>query len=91
MENAAVKFAPWSGWHHGELSHVIASAHGGSDDAANTEWAVGRVIEQSATPARSSLLSADEAQSWRGSRVTGPTASWCSTVDVDFLLDVITG
>ena len=22
------KFAAWSGWHHGELSHIIASAHG---------------------------------------------------------------
>lgn len=32
------KRAPWQGWAHGELVHVIASAHGGSDSEENCLW-----------------------------------------------------
>ena len=32
------KFAPWSGWAHGELVHVVASSHGGSDSLENCLW-----------------------------------------------------
>lgn len=33
------KYAPWDGYRHGELSHIIARKRGGSDTPENTEWA----------------------------------------------------
>lgn len=35
------KFAPWSGIGHGELVHIVASAHGGSDSLENCQWGCG--------------------------------------------------
>jgi hypothetical protein len=32
------KYAPWDGYRHGELSHILARKRGGSDTEANTEW-----------------------------------------------------
>ena len=32
------KFAPWDGLGHGELVHIVSSAHGGSDDEENCQW-----------------------------------------------------
>lgn len=32
------RFAPWDGLGHGEMVHIVASAHGGSDSADNCQW-----------------------------------------------------
>jgi len=32
------KYAPWSGPGHGDLVHIVASAHGGSDSIDNCLW-----------------------------------------------------
>ena len=33
------KYAPWDGYRHGELSHIVRRGRGGSDIAENCEWA----------------------------------------------------
>jgi 5-methylcytosine-specific restriction endonuclease McrA len=33
------RYAPWDGYRHGELSHIVSRKRGGSDTPANTEWA----------------------------------------------------
>lgn len=35
------RYAPWSGIGHGELVHIVASAHGGSDSLENCQWGCG--------------------------------------------------
>ena len=84
------RYAPWAGIKHGELVHVVASAHAGSDTVANIALGMSRLSPPaSSTPDRSLLLSGDEGQ--RLARIARDRANrfMVSGPDVDFLLDVL--